>query len=49
LRINGDDFVEALTVANLSPAALGGSQMRLARTHPSATLAFGEPNHGETG
>jgi MFS family permease len=43
LRINGDDFVEALTVANLSPSALGGAQMRLARTHPSATLRFGDP------
>jgi CRP-like cAMP-binding protein len=43
LRINGDDFVEALTVANLSPSALGGAQMRLARSHPSATLTFGDP------
>jgi predicted MFS family arabinose efflux permease len=43
LRINGDDFVEALTLANLSPSALGGAQMRLARTHPSATLTFGDP------
>jgi len=34
-RINGADFVEALTVTNLSPAALGSAQLRLARTHPS--------------
>jgi MFS family permease len=43
LRINGDDFVAALTMANLSPSALGGAQMRLARSHPSATLTFGDP------
>ena len=44
LRINGNDFVDALTVANLSPTALGGVQIRLARTHPTATLTFGQPN-----
>ena len=42
LRINGDDFVDSLTVANLSPTALGGVQIRLARTHPTATLTFGQ-------
>ncbi len=42
LRINGNDFVDALTVANLSPTALGGVQIRLARTHPTATLTFGQ-------
>ena len=41
LRINGDDFVDSLAAANLSPSALGGVRMRLARTHPSATLTFG--------
>ena len=39
-RIKGDDFVEALTVASLSPAALGSAQRRLARTHPSLSLDF---------
>ncbi len=34
-RINGTDFVEALTVTDLSPTALGRVQTRLARTHPS--------------
>ena len=42
-RINGSDFVEAMTVASLSPSALGRAQARLARTHPSASLAFGQP------
>jgi CRP/FNR family cyclic AMP-dependent transcriptional regulator len=41
-RINGVDFVEAMTVATLSPAALGRVQARLARTHPSASLTFGQ-------
>jgi MFS family permease len=44
LRINGDDFVDALTAADVSPSALGGVQMRLARTHPTATLTFGQSN-----
>jgi MFS family permease len=43
-RINGSDFVEAMTVASLSPSALGRAQARLARTHPSASLAFGQPS-----
>lgn len=42
-RINGNDFVEAMTVATLSPTALGRVQARLARTHPSAALTFGQP------
>ena len=37
-RITGHDFVEALTVASLSPTALGSAQMRLARTHPSLSV-----------
>jgi MFS family permease len=41
-RINGTDFIEAMTVANLSPTALGRAQSRLARTHPSASLTFGK-------
>lgn len=41
-RINGDDFVDALTATTLSPSALGMTQMRLARTHPSLTLTFGQ-------
>lgn len=41
-RINGTDFVEALTVATLSPSALGRAQMRLARTHPSLSMTFGD-------
>jgi len=44
LRINGDDFVDSLTVSNLSPSALGGVQTRLARTHPTAKLTFGQSN-----
>jgi len=42
LRINGNDFVDSLTVSNLSPRALGGAQVRLARTHPTATVTFGQ-------
>ena len=38
-RINGSEFVEALTAASVSPSALDGARMRLARTHPSSTLA----------
>ena len=41
-RIDGADFVAAMTVATLSPAALGRVQARLARTHPSASLTFGQ-------
>jgi MFS family permease len=37
-RIKGDDFVQALTVASVSPNALRGAQVRLARTHPSLSL-----------
>jgi MFS family permease len=40
-RINGTDFVEALTLTSLSPTALGIVQMRLTRTHPSLELTFG--------
>jgi MFS family permease len=42
-RINGSDFVEAMTVATLSPTALGRAQARLSRTHPSASLTIGQP------
>ena len=42
-RIDGSDFVEAMTVATLSPTALGRAQARLARTHPSASLTSGQP------
>jgi MFS family permease len=42
-RINGSDFVEAMTVATLSPTALGRAQARLARTHPSASLTLDQP------
>jgi MFS family permease len=42
-RINGSDFVDAMTMATMSPAALGQVQARLARTHPSASLTFGQP------
>jgi MFS family permease len=42
-RINGSDFVDAMTVATLSPTALGRAQARLARTHPSASLTIGQP------
>lgn len=42
-RINGSDFVDAMTVATLSPTALGRAQARLARTHPSASLTVGQP------
>jgi MFS family permease len=46
LRINGPDFVDALTQTGLSPAALGGMQMRLARTHPSLSMTFGQTGEG---
>jgi CRP-like cAMP-binding protein len=39
-RVRGDEFVDALTVASLSPATLGSAQRRLARTHPSLSLDF---------
>ena len=39
-RIKGDEFVDALTVASLSPATLGGARRRLAQTHPSLSLDF---------
>jgi MFS family permease len=42
-RINGSDFVEAMTVATLTPTALGRVQARLATTHPSASVTFGQP------
>jgi CRP-like cAMP-binding protein len=42
-RIDGGDFVNAMTVATLSPTALGRVQARLARTHPSVSLTFGQP------
>jgi MFS family permease len=42
-RIEGSDFVDAMTVATLSPTALGRVQARLARTHPSASLTCGRP------
>jgi MFS family permease len=42
LRINGPDFVDALTQTAPSPAVLGGLQMRLARTHPTLTMTFGQ-------
>ena len=42
-RINGSDFIEAMTVASLSPTALGRAQARLARTHPSASLTIEQP------
>jgi hypothetical protein len=48
-RINGSDFVGALTVTDLSPAALGLVQTRLARTHPSLQLTFGQRDGGEPG
>jgi MFS family permease len=43
-RIKGTEFVEALTVATLSPSALGSARVRLARTHPSLSLTFGQGN-----
>ena len=47
-RISGTDFVDALTVTNLSPTALGQVQTRLARTHPSLQLTFGQRGDAET-
>jgi predicted MFS family arabinose efflux permease len=41
-RIRGDEFVDALTQASLSPATLGGAQRRLARTHPSLSVDLAE-------
>lgn len=42
-RINGAEFVEALTVGMLSPSALGRVQTRLARTHPSLAATMEAP------
>jgi MFS family permease len=48
-RINGNDFIDALTVATLSPSALASSQLRLARTHPSLSMTFGQhPTGGDS-
>ena len=48
-RINGNGFIDALTVATLSPSALAGSQLRLARTHPSLSMTFGQhPTGGDS-
>ena len=44
LRINGAEFVDALTLIALSSSALGGVQTRLARTHPSLTMTFRQSN-----
>jgi len=41
-RISGVDFIDALTAAPPTPAALTGVQGRLARTHPSLTMGFGQ-------
>ena len=40
-RIDGAQFLDALTATPLSPSALGLAQVRLARTHPSRALAYG--------
>ena len=37
-RIDGEDFLDALTTTPLSPSALGLAQVRLARTHPTRRL-----------
>ena len=42
-RIDGAEFLEALTATPLSPSALGLAQVRLARTHPSRAMTFGTP------
>jgi len=36
LRIQGNDFLDALTALSASPALLQGAQTRLALTHPSS-------------
>jgi hypothetical protein len=41
-RISGADFVDALTAAPPTRTALSGVQLRLARTHPSLTVTFGQ-------
>jgi hypothetical protein len=41
-RISGAEFVDALTASPPTPAALTGVQGRLARTHPSLTMGFGQ-------
>jgi hypothetical protein len=38
-RINGDDFLAALTETPLSAAAMSGMSTRLKRTHPSQHVA----------
>ena len=37
-RIDGEDFLDALTTTPLSPSALGLAQVRLARTYPTRRL-----------
>ncbi|HWF56853.1 MAG TPA: MFS transporter [Candidatus Dormibacteraeota bacterium] len=49
LRIRGDDFVDALTTASLSPSALGSARFRLARTHPSLSLDLAPAAPGDAG
>lgn len=45
-RIAGHVFVETLTVTGLPQAALSRAQTQLARTNPSASLAFAEQHPG---
>lgn len=39
-RIEGDDFLSALSTASAAPAFVEGARMRLARTHPSLRPTF---------
>ncbi|MBV8300699.1 MAG: MFS transporter [Candidatus Dormibacteraeota bacterium] len=39
-RIAGDEFIDALSATTLSPSAVGLTQLRLARTHPSRALTL---------
>lgn len=39
-RIDGNEFLDAMTSAPLSPSSLGLAQLRLARTHPSRAMTF---------
>ena len=51
LRIDGSDFVDALTNLSASPSLLEGARTRLSRTHPSSHVLdiTGASIHGEDG
>jgi CRP-like cAMP-binding protein len=48
LRIDGQDFLEALTNLSASPSLLEGARTRLSLTHPSSTALVDAPQSPDT-